>query len=147
MSGFEHVITVKEQDADAPGVSFTGLAEHHLLLLSVYESKEQNDSSTKLSLFGAAAVLAGELEKSQELPLQCRGQTLDPMLRLTVTLSETEAMEFPSLEQQNATATGEAANPVGSGEAEEAAEENVEVQVVSFRSNDNVDDGIHTGSF
>jgi hypothetical protein len=45
------------------------LAEHHLLLLSVYESKEQNDSSTKLSLFGAAAVLAGELEKSQELPL------------------------------------------------------------------------------
>ena len=39
------------------------------MLLSVYESKEQNDSSTKLSLFGAAAVLAGELEKSQELPL------------------------------------------------------------------------------
>lgn len=149
VSGFEHVITVKEQDADAPGVSFTGLAEHHLLLLSVYESKEQNDSSTKLSLFGAAAVLAGELEKSQELPLQCHGQTLEPMLRLTVTLSETEAMEFPTLEQQNATATGsgEAANPVGSGEAEEAAEENVEVQVVSFRSNDNVDDGIHTGSF
>ena len=54
-------------DASA-GVSFTGLAEHHLLLLSVYESREENDL-TKLNLFGAAAVLAGELEKSQELPL------------------------------------------------------------------------------
>lgn len=148
VSGFEHVM-VKEQDADAPGVSFTGLAEHHLLLLSVYESKEENDL-TKLSLFGAAAVLAGELENSQELPLQCRGQTLDPLLRLTVKLSETEAMEFPTLLEQNATATGtrEAAANAMVGTAEEAAEvEDVEVQVVTFPSKEQVDDGIFTGSF
>eukprot|EP00435_Cladocopium_sp_Y103_P074895 s13_g52.t1 len=133
----------------AAGVSFTGLAEHHLLLLSVYESKEENDL-TKLSLFGAAAVLAGELENSQELPLQCRGQTLDPLLRLTVKLSETEAMEFPTLLEQNATATGtrEAAANAMVGTAEEAAEvEDVEVQVVTFPSKEQVDDGIFTGSF
>lgn len=135
VSGFEHVITVKEQDADVPGVSFTGLAEHHLLLLSVYDS-------TKQSLFGTAAVLAGELEKSQELPLQCRGQTVESKLRLTVTLSETDPTEFPTLEQH-----GSAEKGPGEAAVATVEEEAVEVQVATFRSKEDVDDGIFTGSF
>lgn len=51
----------------SPGVCFTGLAENHLILFSVYESK--NEKNEKLSLLGATAVLVNELENSQELPL------------------------------------------------------------------------------
>eukprot|EP00913_Durusdinium_trenchii_P035164 g32896.t1 len=139
VSGLSEVITVKQQDAElAPGVCFTGLAQHHVILLSVYETKEK---TKPLSLLGATAVLVSELKSSQELPLQCRGKALEDSLLLSVKLSEMEVMEFPALLESPGESYGKLGEE-GAAKVKEGTQvqPHVDVQVVTFQSEASDDD-------